>query len=207
MLAVALFAVLIPFPFEAVLYISLVAIVVWFPLFFSWLAIYDASKTTGEVLAIFVSGEVLAIFVSLLVAFVILPLGPSDPVGAGGLLTHLALLLASGAGPFFAALRYFRRQPLASGHLLWAWVGLVWLASLIVIAPAFLYPISGVDVLGWLVQCSRLSLVVTVLLGLYGAKPAQTGAAWAHYLGWALMECTVIVWGWDAARTVPHLQW
>ena len=92
------------------------------------------------------------------------------------------------------ARRARRDQKLAAGHILWVWAGLAWLTAI-----SNHHSHGRVEYVILLGELSRLSLVIVVLLALYGARPVKTGAGWAHHAGWVLMECDVVLWGWYAA--------
>jgi hypothetical protein len=105
----------------------------------------------------------------------------------------VALTVANLAGPLYVIRRLSRREPIAAGHLLWAWSGLIWPFS-------FGHTHSGTHGIDMAVESCQLTLVITVLLALYGSKPTDKRAAWGHYAGWILVECQVILWGLLAAQ-------
>jgi hypothetical protein len=187
MLAVAVVAVLTPFPVEAVLAV-LLSLAVWTPLVLIAGVVCDALRgRTGA--------EVFVVVFCIAVLCLLMPAYPPPHRDSDAFGLVLGLTPPNVVGPMYAALRVRRGKPLASGHVLWAWLGLAW--SMLMLGW---HTHARFETLFLMAQCSRLSLVFAVLLALYGARPAATGAAWAHHTGWVLMECDVIVWGWYAAR-------
>jgi hypothetical protein len=187
MLAVAVVAIIMPFSEYSICLIMGTVIAIWTPLVLVTLTVCNfVKRTTGVVVLI---GLAVA-------ATSFLMLGPFDhrllsdafgPIIVG--LTPLNLI-----GPFYAAWRRLRfGSSLAAGHVIWAWLGVAWL---VIFWDWQARP--SASIFEPMVDCSRLSVVLTVMLGLYGKRPEQTGAAWAHYAGWVLMECDAVVWGWYA---------
>ena len=111
----------------------------------------------------------------------------------------LVLIPINLAGPFYAARRVYRSHLLATGEILWAWLGVLWSMLL-----ANWHPHNADGVLLLISDGARLTLVMAVLLALYGTRPSRPGPVWAHHLGWAILECDVIVWAWYATM---FLRW
>jgi hypothetical protein len=184
MLAVAIIALLTPSLKEATLGLAAVTIAIWFPIILVELIIYEYAQVLLNVMAILALGTVM---VSLAVLPFILELDLFEIIVLG--LTPVNL-----SGPFYAAWRLRRGWRLASGEVLWAWVGLVWSV------PHWdFHPYDGTGVLNLMAQYCRMSLVLVLLLAQYGPRPRPDQSVWAHRMGWILMECDVIVCGWYAS--------
>src|SRR5262249_23757871 len=189
MVAVAVVALLIPFPYEAAIAMALVILLIWFPALLVEMMIFafaGGKRAVGAVLAVSavsIEGTVM----------LLLYRSPSfdafDIVVCG--LTPLNLI-----GPPYAVMRLRSGMRVVAGEALWAWLGLVWSVLLV-----GWHPHSSDEELRLLVQFCRTSLIMALLLALYGPRPVPPQSKWAHLIGWALMECNVVVWGWYAYRS------
>jgi hypothetical protein len=197
MVAVAVVAVLIPFPFEMVYNLTFAVLLVWPPivLFALWIdnilarlarRLADVAVPCSVGVGVWLLGRYFS-WVWLLSRYFSWDSFLPEAVFIG-------LTVANAAGPVYVARRVLRGEALAAGHLLWVWSGLVWSTLLLCPHP----PHDRWHVIDMMVESSRLSLPIAVLLALYGPRPIGKGAAWGHHLGWALMECDVIAWGWFA---------
>jgi hypothetical protein len=195
MVAVALLAVLIPFPYGTILAVSISVLLFWLPtLFFtSWIDERVVRKP-GRIAAIAVPGSVgTGIWLLGMGAWLPGPQYSWNENAAGAVAS--ALTVANGAGPIYAARRFRRGETLTGGHLLWAWSGLVWSLEI-----CLSHPHRRGTALQSMVEISRLTLVLAVLLALYGTRPVEKNATWTHYAGWVSVECDMIFWGWYAAQ-------
>jgi hypothetical protein len=107
-------------------------------------------------------------------------------------LAVLVLTKLNVMGPFWAAWRLRRHSRLYSGEVLWAWLGFLWP---IVFFDGLGYP---VPVLEKTAQVARMSLVVVLVLAIYGSRPVRLWSHCGHAAGWVLMECNVVLWAWYA---------
>ena len=188
MAAVAVVAILIPFPIDATVLLVLTFVGMWFPLLGIWALSDRVAKPLGSKSLGFAIICILTILLWASRNAVYLPW--SAVVGWFGILS-----LANFAGPFVLTAKLLRREPPTSGEMLWSWTGLVWSAS--ILGREF----HGTwESLNWMADCARLSLVVTFLLVLYGKRPDPNKKSWAHDSGWLVMECDIITWGILASR-------
>ena len=191
MLAVALSTVLIPVPFAVAFSAAFVAVGFWTVdvLLGSFLCRMAKKHRT----AVGITGIVASIGLAWLLAG-----SHAGAVDIAFVSLLIGLTFANAAGPFYLGERIRRREPLASGHLLWAWSALVW--------TVLIWMSSGPIRRGWMlsemVGCAQLTLVVAVLLLIYGKRPIDRAAAETHLYGWVLVELQVILWGCYAARSL-----
>jgi hypothetical protein len=183
--AVAFVALMIPIPGEALLSLAQLFLAVWFPFLCVVTMISEFLRARW----------VVACLVLVSTGGLALTMGhetfhhefiPLEVVIFG--VTPLNLM-----GPFLVARRLRQRRRPAAGELLWAWLGLVWSVLL-----SSWFPHGARDVLDLMGQFARMSLILCVLLAQYGHRPAPQESRWAHYTGWALMECNILIWGWYA---------
>ncbi len=186
MVAVAVVALLLPLPYEAALGMVEVILYIWVPALLIEMMIFEFAggmKAIKAVLAL-TSGVLL----------LVLPYGSrADPF----FIVVLGITPLNLIGPLHAALRLRRVKRLVAGEVLWAWLGLVW--SVLLVESWRPHATSTTGLLRLMAQFCRMSLIVALLLILYGPRPAPKQSEWGQLLGWALMECNVMVWGWYAS--------
>ncbi len=189
LVAVAVVALLIPFPLAAIVFsIRTFALWIFLPLIFIWMcdslgkgpaALVATMATVGAGTYGSTMGHRYA--------------GPLGLFGLNYLLTPINLF-----GPIYSAWRLWRHQLPLAGEMLWAWVGLAW--AVLIFSPEFTRMHIGASyTLNFLVEFARLTAALAVLLALYGKRPTKPESRWPHHLGWAVAECDVIVWGWYAS--------
>jgi hypothetical protein len=101
------------------------------------------------------------------------------------------------AGPLLAIRQYWNKERLFSGQILWAWMGLAWLVLLEI--PVFRYSHGPwIFKLEVFVEFARLTAVLALLLAVYGKRPSPPDPVWLHRIGWAVAESDAIAWGWYA---------
>jgi hypothetical protein len=184
--AVGVVALLIPFPLEALL-LAIATLAMGFGV--PALVVYACDEIAGHRAAIVASALIAACGGWYIIRPPLMATGPASWIAS--VLTALNL-----AGPLYLAVQLRRRGPLVAGEVLWAWVGLIW-ATIIVHHSANRSRSGFIISLDLMVQGTRLILVLSLLLALYGRRPERPGWPWAHYLGWGLAQCDVIAWGWD----------
>jgi hypothetical protein len=189
MLAVAVTALLMPFPAEAATGLAAVIAAIWVPALLVEMLIYDLA---GRWPALLVALAICAGIAPLLLMPHLLDRDAFEMTLLG--LTPLNLF-----GPFYAAWRLRSGMRLVAGEVLWAWFGMVW--STLFLAGL---PHSAAERIGLMAEFSRLSIVLALLLARYGPRPAPPRSPWGHRIGWALMEADVLVWGWYAWGFLRH---
>lgn len=153
-------------------------------------AVLLCASTGGQRVAVTVSCAFVGTASWFLVGDQLLSTGPLGLATLG--LTSLNL-----AGPFYVAVRLWYGKPLVAGEILWAWMGGAWMMLLTDRSSHSSH--GGVIRMELTAHCARLTLVLVVLLVLYGTRPARPGPVWPHYLGWGLAESDSVAWGWDAS--------
>ncbi|WP_435006064.1 hypothetical protein P12x_003735 [Tundrisphaera lichenicola] len=189
MIAVALTAFLIPFTIDMILLVLFTTLVFWLPVLFV------ARWCDDQVARWPIRSIVLVAPFATAAGFWTL----REPTSWRSLATGAAFgtwVVAQLLGPAVLARRIRRGESLASGHLLWCWSGLLTTSQLFY----FPHPHQRVAGLQMLVEGAQLTLVIVVLLALYGSRPVDRLAAWKHHAGWVLVEFDVILWGWYAAQ-------
>jgi hypothetical protein len=186
MLAVAFAALMIPFPADALLRLIPLFLVVWFPTLCVVTMMSELTKAKW----------LIAIVLALGTAGVSLTFLPALTLHQATAFEFVVFVLTPLKlfGPFQLVRRLRQRGRLTAGEFLWTWDGLVW--SVLIWSW---HPHSRTEVLSLMGQFARLSLIVAILLAQYGHRPAPSQPRRAHYAGWALMECSALVWGWYAA--------
>ena len=188
LVAVAVVALLIPFPWRALL-LSIVTFALWVFVPVGLVLSLDspgkARASLPAALVFVIAGSYFHRAPIYLVAFPIpLFIDCLTPV-------HLA-------GPIYAAWRLWRHKALFAGEILWAWVGLVWMVFRLSGVAFSRSHGGGSVILEILAEFARLTAVLAMLLALYGKRPSKPEPIWPHHLGWAVAECDVIAWGWYA---------
>jgi hypothetical protein len=111
-------------------------------------------------------------------------------------LAAVALTPINLAGLVWAAMRLVRQKRMSAGEILWAWLGVAW-GSLLIAEHQH----------GWVGQLEHLaglcfvSAIASVGAG-FGPRPPKFVVAWAHMVGWALIEIDVVFWGMMACGEV-----
>ena len=190
MIAIAIVAILLPFPVGAIMGLAFIALAFWLPVLIVALSI--------DMIIPRVAANIAALAALSLVGFGVWFYSPHSTWQTALLDSAMSgLTMANFAGPLYVGRRFRRGEPLTSGHLLWAWSGFLWAAGPFIAFPPM--HSRGAEFQGRVEGC-RLTLALAVLLALYGSRPVEKGAAWGHHAGWLLVECQVIVWGCQAAQ-------
>jgi hypothetical protein len=200
MVVVATVAVLTPFPGGAALAVAETSLV-WTPFLLIGLAIAKVTRPapargprSSAARAPRKTGLRDAIIFTIVIGAVSLFLPALPAWDSAFSLVVLILTPPNLIGPVHGVWQIYRPTTLTAGEILWARLGLVWWTLLV-----SWHPHSGAEIVSRMADYARLSLVLALLLMLYGPRPASQRPAWGHHAGWALMECDVVVWGWYAA--------
>jgi hypothetical protein len=186
MVVVAVVAFLLPLPHEAALGMAAAILYIWIPAVLIEMMIFEFAGGMRAIKA--------ALALSSGALLLVLPYGSSpDPFAV----VVLAITSLNLIGPLYVALRLRRGMRVVTGEALWAWQGLAW--SVLLVEASRPHAVSSTVLLCMTAEFCRMSLIVALVLALYGPRPAPKQPEWGQLFGWGLMECNVLVWGWYAS--------
>jgi hypothetical protein len=189
MAAVLVVALLIPFPFRAILAVLILILVYMIPIYI--ILILDVQVHPRLAVAI----------ILLLAAFgwaLGLAAGPGQflPIRGGPNWVNwanFAVRPMHWIGPIILGRHFWRRDAINSGLIIWAWIGIVSLGLPLLFSRNSHG--SSFHHFDLLIEFARLTAVLAVGLLIYGKRPSPSEPRWSYYVGWGLAEYDAILWG------------
>ena len=190
MIAIAIVAILIPFPTEACCRLLLVGTG-----FFGLLMLATMMERVLARVSVRVPPIVLPGLVGLFVWRVV-PHSPWEQL-AGGVMYDVMLVIAC-MGLVLVSRRFRSRAYLTSGHLIWGWAGLILTASHCPYGVYIDFPDQSE--LTIIMQFCRLTLVFVLIVVFRNSVTDHSDqrTKYLDHLGCMVMETVVLLWGWYA---------